>query len=175
MRTMTWGLAALVVAFTMACEDRGRQDAADRIENAGDEAGEEIRQGADDVGDAAGDAADEVGEAAEDAADEVGVTSYERRDEFRRDVRERLDRLDRELAGLERGINEDASEAHAKAVAEARDARTTVGRNFERLTDATAANWNELRDELRESLGSLERQLRALRPDANPMGGAGAN
>ena len=38
MRTMTWGLAALVVAFTMACEDRGRQGAADRIENAGLEA-----------------------------------------------------------------------------------------------------------------------------------------
>jgi hypothetical protein len=174
MRTYAWVAAALAVAMTTGCEDRNRGATGDRVEAAGERAGEEIRQGANEVGDAAEDAADDVGDATREAADEVGdAFSYERRDEYREEVRERLAQMDKELADLRRGVNEDASEAYGEAVAAARETRRAVGRDVERLTDATAANWNEVRDDVRGSLDSLDRQLRALRPDARPMGGTG--
>ena len=162
MRAMSCAAATLVVAFTLACGDRDRQDTADRVGDAAQEAGEEIRHGAEHAGDAA-----------EDAVDDVENYSYERRDEFREDVRERLDRMDEELADLERGINKYAAEARVRAVAEAREARSALGRSFERLTTATEANWEELKREVSESLDAAELRLRELRPDAKPMGGTG--
>ena len=70
-------------------------------------------------------------------------------------------------------MNQDASEAYTKAVAAARDTRRAVGRDVERLGAATAANWDEARENVRASLDSLDRQIKALQPDAKPMGGAG--
>ena len=180
MRTFAWVAAALAVALTTGCKDRDRGDTGDRVEATGDRAGDEVRQGANDVGDAADDAADKVGDAArdvgnatEDAARRVtGTWTYERRDEYRREVRVRLDDLDRQLADARKSVNDDASEAYTKAVAAARDTRSAVGRDVERLGQATAANWNEVRDDVRASLDSLDRQIRALQPDAKPMGGA---
>ena len=57
--------------------------------------------------------------------------------------------------------------------AAARETRTVVGRDLERLGNATETSWNELRDDLQASLDSLDRQIRTLQPDAKPMGGAG--
>ena len=183
MRTFAWVAAALAVALTTGCKDRDRGDTGDRVEATGDRAGDEVRQGAKDVGDAADNAADKVGDAArdvgnatEDAAREVtGTWTYERRDEYRREARARLDALDVKLADARKSVNDDASEAYTKAVAAARDTRSAVGRDVERLGQATAANWDEVRDDVRASLDSLDRQIRALQPDAKPMGGAGPN
>ena len=162
MRAMTCAAAALVMAFMLGCDDRERQDAAGRIDNAAEETGDEMREGA-----------EEVGDAAEDAADDLGDYSYDRREEFRQDVRTRLDQLDTELAQLEREIDEDATQAHKNGVAAARKARSAAERNFERLGDATAANWEELKGDATEALEAAELRLRELRPDAKPMGGTG--
>jgi hypothetical protein len=157
---MTWAAAALMFAFTAACNDRDRQDTATRVDNAAEEAGDDVREGAEDVE-----------KTAEDAADDVRGYSYERRDEFRRDVRERLDRMDEELAELERTAREGADQARQDAVAAARDARRAVDADVDRLEEATESNWEELKLRVSEALDSADRQLRALRPDAKPMGG----
>jgi hypothetical protein len=159
---MAWTAAALMLAFTAACNDRDRQDTASRIDNAAEEAGRDIREGAEDVGDAA-----------EDAVDDLDAYSYERRDEFRSDVRQRLNRMDDELAEFERDAKAGADSARQDAVAAARDARQAVDRDLERLDDATAANWEELRHRVSEALDSAHHRLRALSPDAKPMGGTG--
>jgi len=145
MRATACAAAALMFAFTAACEDRDRRDTASRTDNA-----------------------------AEDAVDDLRGYSYERRDEFRRDVRERLDRMDEELAELERDTGEGADQARRDAVAGARRARQAVDDDVDRLRDATASNWDELKVRVSEALDSADRQLRALRPDAKPMGGTGA-
>ena len=162
MRAMTCAAAALVLAFTLGCEDRDRNDAADRVDNAVEETGDAVREGADDIENAA-----------DEATDELGATSFERRDEFQQDVRERLDAIDAELADLERTVNEDAADAHVQAVAAAREARQAVERNVERLGGATAETWDELRRDVNESLVTAEARLKELRPEAAPMGGAG--
>ena len=141
MRAMACAAAALVFAFTAACNDRDRDDTASRIDN---------------------------------AADDLGGYSYERRDEFRRDVRERLDRMDEELAELERDTGEGAEQARRDAVDAARDARLAVDEDVDGLRDATESNWDELKLRVSQALDSVDRQLRALRPDAKPMGGTGA-
>jgi chromosome segregation ATPase len=197
MRTIALVAAALAVAYTTSCKDRDRGDASadadTRVESTSEQATAEVREGAaktedaaddaadktekaaKDAGDKVDDAADDAGNAVEKAADETGISSYsyERRDAFRKDVNERLAAMDKELADLGHAVNKDATEAYTKSVAAARDTRKAVGRNVDRLTGATAANWDEVQSAVRTSLDSLDRQLRALRPDANPMGGAG--
>ena len=190
MRTVAWVGAALALALTTTgCKDRNRgdvdrADAGDRVEATGErtedavqdganETGNAVEDAADDVGDAAEKAGHEVKEAAKDVGDEVGATSYERRDEFRREVDERLAAMDKEIVELRKGVNDDATEAYRNSVAAARDARRTVGQDVDRLAGATAANWDELKDKAWASLNALDQQLRALRPDAKPMGGTG--
>lgn len=162
MRPMACAAAALMLAFTVACNDRDRQDTAGRIDNAAEEAGEDVREGA-----------GKVEKTAEDAAADVRGYSYEGRDEFRRDVRERLGQMDKELVELERSTKEGADQARRDAVAAARGARRAIDRNLERLGEATESNWKELKLRVSESLDSADRQLRALRSDAKPMGGTG--
>jgi hypothetical protein len=183
MKTFAWVAAALAVSLTTGCKDRNRDTTDDRVEASADRAGDTVREGANDVGRAAdtvgdkvGDAARDVGNATEDAARRVtGTTTYERRDEYRREARTRLEELDRQLADARKSVNADASEAYTKAVKAARETRSAVGRDMDRLSKATAANWNEVRDDVRASLDSLDRQIQRLQPDAKPMGGAGPN
>jgi hypothetical protein len=197
MRTIALVAAALAVAYTTGCKDRDRGDASadadTRVESSSEQATAEVREGAAKTEDAADDAADKTEEATKDAgdkiddaaddagntvdkaADESGISSYsyERRDAFREDVDKRLAAMDKELADLGHAVNEDATEAYTKSVAAAKNTRKAVARDVNRLTGATAANWDEAQSAVRTSLDSLSRQLRALRPDANPLGGAG--
>ncbi len=181
MRTYAWVAAALAVALTTGCKDRNSDHTDDRVQANADRAGDEVQKGANDVGNAAdkaadnvGDAAGSVGHATEDAARRLtGSWTWERRDAYRQDVRTRLDGLDQKIAEARKSVNKDAAEAYTKAVAAARDTRRTVGQDVERLGQATAANWNEARDHIQVSLDSLDRQVRALQPDAKPMGGTG--
>lgn len=173
MRKVAWVGAALALALTAGCKDRDHGDADDQVQASADRAGNAVDSAAHDVGDAAKDAGNDVKEAAKDVGDEVGATSYERRDEFRREVDSELAALDKELADLRKNVNKDATDSYRTAVAAARETRQTVGADVDRLSGATAANWDELKTRVRVSLDSLDRQLRALRPDARPMGGAG--
>lgn len=174
MRTFAWVAAAFAVAITTGCKDRTRDGTGNRVEAAGDRAGDDVGDAADKAADKVGDAARDVGNATEDAAREAtGTSTYEHRDEYRHEVRTQLDQLDRELADAGKSVNRDASEAYTKGVAAARETRRAVGRDVDRLGQATAATWDEVRGDMRASLDSLDRQMRALRPDAQPMGGAG--
>ena len=172
MKTFAWVAAALAVALTTGCKDRDRDTTDDRVEATGERAGDAVREGANDVGEAADTAGDKLGDAVRRV---TGNWTYERRDEYRQEVRTRLEELDRQLADARKSINADASEAYSKAVTAARETRSAVGRDIDRLSKATAANWNEVRDDLSASLDSLDRQIKALQPDAKPMGGAGPN
>lgn len=166
MKKVAWVGAALALALTAGCRDRDHSDADDQARATADQTGNAVDSAADAVGDAARDAAN-------DAADKVGATSYERRDEFRHEVEERTAALDKELADLRAHVNKDATESYRNAVAAANDTRRTLGAEVDRLSSATAANWDELKTRVSVTLDSLDRQLRALRPDARPMGGAG--
>ena len=181
MRTYALVAAALAVALTTGCKDRDRDDTGSRVDATADSAGDAVREGAHDVGDAAdtagskvGDAVRDVGNATEDAARQAtGTWTWNRREEYRQEARERLAGLDRQLADVRKNVNHDASEAYTKGVAAARETRRDVGAHLDRLGQATESNWTEVRDEFRASIDSLARQLEALQPDAQPMGGAG--
>jgi hypothetical protein len=189
MRTAAWMSAALALALTTACKDRDRADvdrtdAGNRVEATGERAGDQVQKAADETGDAAEHAADDVGdaadsaskgvkEAARDVGDEFGATSYERRDEFRHEVDQRLAAMDKEIADLRKGINDNSTAEYRNAVASVRETRHTVAENVNRLGGATAATWDDLKGKVWTSLDSLDHQLRALRPDAKPMGGTG--
>jgi hypothetical protein len=161
-----WIGVALALALTTGCKDRDHRDVDDQAAAAVDRAGNAIDSAADNVKDAAKDAGNDV-------KDAVGATPYERRDEFRHEVDKRVAALDKELADLRAHVNRDATESYRSAVAAARETRRRVGADVDRLAGATAANWDELKTRVTVSLDSLDGQVRALRPDAKPMGGAG--
>jgi hypothetical protein len=189
MRTVAWLGAALALALTTSCKDRDRGDvdrtdagdqvqatgdrAANDVQKAADETGNAVDSAADDVGDAAKGAGNDVKEAAKDVGDEFGATSYARRDEFRKEVDQRLAAMDKEIADMRKGINDNSTEAYRNSVAAVRETRRTVGQDVDRLAGATEATWDELKGKVWASLDSLDHQLRALRPDAKPMGGVG--
>jgi hypothetical protein len=182
MRTYALVAAALAVALTTGCKDRDTTvDSGRRVDVSLDSAGSEVRQGANDVGNAVdtagdkvGDAARDLGNATEDAARQAtGTWTWDRREEYRQEARERLAGLDKQLADARKSVNRDATEAYTKGVAAARETRRDVGAKLDRLGAATEANWTEVRDDFRASIDSLARQLEALQPDAQPMGGAG--
>ena len=188
MRTMMLAGAALALVLGTGCKDRdhdvNRTDADDHVEatadqassdanKAADETGNAVDSAADDVGDAAKDAGNGVEEAAKDVGDKFGATSYERRDEFRTEVDRRLTAMDKEIAELRQGINDNSTEAYRNSVAAVRQTRSTVAHDVDRLAGATAATWDDLKDKAWASLDSLDHQLRSLRPDAKPMGGVG--
>jgi peptidoglycan/xylan/chitin deacetylase (PgdA/CDA1 family) len=189
MKTAAWIGAALALALTTACKDRDRgdldrTDAGDRVEATGDRAGDQAQKAADETGNAADNAADEVGDAAKDAGngveeaakdvgDEFGATSYERRDEFRHEVDQRLAAMDKEIADLRKGVNDNSTKEYRNGISSVRETRRTVGQDVDRLAGATAATWDELKGKVWTSLDSLDHQLRTLRPDAKPMGGVG--
>jgi gas vesicle protein len=188
MRTAAWIGAALALALGTGCKDRDRDlnrtDTGDRAEATADRAGNDVQKAADETGEAVDTAADNVGDAAKDAGndakeavadvgDKFGDTSYERRDEFRKEVDSRLAAMDKEIAELRSGINSNSTEAYKDTLAAVRATRQTVGQDVNRLAGATAATWDDLRNKAWASLDSLDHQLRALRPDAKPMGGNG--
>jgi hypothetical protein len=162
MRPIACAGAALLLAFAVACDDGRRDETANRTDQAAQAAE-----------DAARDAAADVERSAEDAGNAFRDYSYERRDEFRRAVRERLDTMDVELAELERDSRQGADQVRIEAVEAARQARIVVDRNLDRLTEATQSTWEDLKREVNESLDTAELRLRALKPDAKPMGGTG--
>lgn len=161
MRPIAWAGAALLLAFAVACEDRGR-----------DEIGRTDRA-AETAADAARKAADDVERSAEDAANDFRDYSYARRDEFRRAVRERLDSMDVALAELEAEARKGADQTRIEAVESARRARAVVDQNLDRLAEAAESTWEDLKRQVNESLDTAELQLRSLKPDAKPMGGTG--
>ena len=139
MRTVAWLGAALALALTTSCKDRDRgdvdrTDAGDQVQATGDRADNDVQKAADETGNAVDSAADDVGdaakgaghdvkEAAKDVGDEFGATSYERRDEFRTEVDQRLAAMDKEIAGLRKGINDNSTETYRNAVEAARETR----------------------------------------------------
>jgi hypothetical protein len=175
MRKVAWVGAALALALTAGCKDRDHRDADDQAKATVDQTGNAVDSAANDVGDAAKDAGNDVKRATEDLNNKLAGTPYERRDEFRHEVDERVAALDKELADLRAHVNRDATESYRNGVAAARETRRTLGADLDRLAGATAANWDELKTRVSVSLDSLDHQVKALGPDAKPMGGAGPN
>ncbi len=160
----THAAAALLLAITLGCSPRDRQDTASAADSVTADVSEETRE-----------AGRDVQEAARDVREEVGDYTYERRDEFRRDMDQRIQRLDQELAEVERNTEKGLDKARDSAIVNTRALRNSVDRTLERMGAATAATWNDVRVAVSRSVDSLELALRNLRSDARPMGGAGPN
>jgi methyl-accepting chemotaxis protein len=158
MRHMTYAAAAVMLAGALACSPRDRQETANRTENA-----------AEDVRDATREGAEEVREEVRDVRD----YGYAQRADFRRDIDLRLKGLDEEIAELERDTKRGLDKTRDSAIVNIRAARKDVARNLNQLGSATENTWENLKDELNQSLTTLQEAVRRERPDGRPMGGTG--
>lgn len=162
MRPMTYAAAAALMAIALACSPRDRRETASRTDSLTDTVAADVSQ--------------ETGDAVRDVKENVaGDYSYDRRDEFKRDIDLRVQRLDQEIAELERTAKRDTDKARDTAVVHIRQARRSVDRSLERLAGATESTWDDVRSGINRAVDSLDFAVRAQRPDAKPMGGAGPN
>jgi hypothetical protein len=163
MRQTTYAAAAALMAIALACSPRDRRDTANVTDTVS-------------LDSAATDVSRETGNAVSDVKEAVaGDYSYDRRAEFKRDIDLRLQRLDQEIAELRQTAKKDTDKARDAAVANIGEARHSVDRSLARLAGATEATWDDVRSGINRAVDSLDLAVRAQRPDAKPMGGAGPN
>jgi hypothetical protein len=155
MRQIICAAAAVLMVTTLACSPRDRRETASSLDST------------------AADVSQEVEEGAEDAADELRNYDYDRRSEFRRDVDLTLQKLDREIADLERTTKRGVDKARDSALVRIQGARRAVGRSLDRFGTATERTWEEVKRDITAAVDSLDREVKAQRPDARPMGGTG--
>jgi hypothetical protein len=155
MRQIICVAAAALMVATLGCSPRDRQETASSLDSAAADVSEDVREGAEDV------------------REEFGGYSYDRRDEFRRDVDQRLQQLDAEVAELDRTTKRGVDKARDSALVNLRAARKSVNRSLDRFAAATESNWDDVRRSITAAVDSLDLAVRAQRPDAKPMGGAG--
>jgi hypothetical protein len=155
MRRIICALAAVLMVATLACSPRDRRETASSLDSAAIDVEREVEEGAEDV------------------REEFRDYSYNRRDQFRRDVNQALQRLDQEIADLERTTKRGTDPARDSALVHIRGVRKDVNRRMDRFATATENNWEEVRRSISASVDSLDLAVRAQRPDARPMGGAG--
>jgi hypothetical protein len=167
MRQMTYASTAVLLGLTFACSPRDRRDTATVADTASvtdtvslDSAAIDTSRG------------NPVRDVKEDVA---GDYSYDRRAQFKQDINLRLQRLDQEIADLKRTAKRDTDQARDTAVVHIRDARRSVDRSLQRLAGVTESTWDDVRSSINRAVDSLDLAVRAQRPDAKPMGGAGPN
>jgi hypothetical protein len=157
MRQIACATAAVLMVAALGCSPRDRRETATTLDSAATDVSRDLEKGA------------------EEARDEFRDYSYDRRTEFRHDVDRRLEQLDQEIADLERTTKRGLDQAQDSAVVHIRGARKVVARSLDRLGSATESTWDEVKRDITASVDSLDREVRALRPDARPMGGTGAS
>lgn len=151
-------LVALLVS-ALACSDREERntedavdDAADRVEATAEEAGQEVREG----------------------ARELGDYTFDRREDFRSATRQRIEDLDNEIEELGRDTRGAAGTVSEEAMAGIRTAREKVDRSLQRVGNATADDWDDVRSGVEESIESTRKAIAEVRSTRGPMGGRAA-
>ncbi|HEY3011275.1 MAG TPA: hypothetical protein VGJ36_00915 [Gemmatimonadales bacterium] len=99
-----------------------------------------------------------------DTASTARDFSFEQRQEFARSIRQ-------ELAGIDRQISELAAQAKSRggavsdrAIANIRVSRRAVDRNLARVTAATAANWEQIKNGVNQSVEKLNDSIEGAQP-----------
>lgn len=101
---------------------------------------------------------------APDTAPAAPAFGFDQRQDFARSIRQ-------ELAGIDRQISELASQAKSRggavsdrALASIRASRRTVDRNLKRIDAATAANWEQIKQGVNQSVDNLHEAIEGAQP-----------
>jgi hypothetical protein len=99
-----------------------------------------------------------------DTAPAVGRFGFDQRQEFAQSIRQ-------QLAGIDQQIKELASEAKSKggavsdrALANIRASRRAVDRSLTRINSATAANWEQVKGGVNQSVDRLTESIQGAQP-----------
>jgi hypothetical protein len=90
--------------------------------------------------------------------------TFDRRQEFIQSIRQQLGQLDQEIDQLAGQVKSRGGAVSDRAVANIRAARRTVDRNLRRVEAATAANWEQVRNTVNQSVDRLSESVEAAQP-----------
>ncbi len=90
--------------------------------------------------------------------------SFDQRQEFAESVRQQLAAIDSEIEQLASQAKSQGGAVSDRALARIRASRKAVDRNLQRVEAATAANWEQVKSGVTQSVESLEETLDAAQP-----------
>jgi hypothetical protein len=90
--------------------------------------------------------------------------SFDERQEFVASVRQQLAGIDNEIEQLASEAKSQGGAVSDRAVARIRAARQAVNRNLKRVETATAANWDQVKSGVTQSVESLEETIEGAQP-----------
>jgi hypothetical protein len=90
--------------------------------------------------------------------------TFDRRQEFVQSIHRQLGHLDQEIGQLASQVKSRGGAVSDRAVANIRAARRTVDRNLRRVEAATAANWEQVRNTVNQSVDRLSESIEAAQP-----------
>jgi hypothetical protein len=99
-----------------------------------------------------------------DTAPAVGDFSFDQRQEFARSIRQDLAGIDRQIAELARQAKSLGGAVSDRAIANIRASRRTVDRNLRRIDAATAANWEQVKAGVNQSVENLSESIQGAQP-----------
>jgi hypothetical protein len=90
--------------------------------------------------------------------------SFDERQQFTESVRQQLASADQQIAELADQVKSKGGAVSDRAVASIRTTRKTVDRNLQRIDAATAANWDQLKSSVNQSVERLSESIEAAQP-----------
>jgi hypothetical protein len=99
-----------------------------------------------------------------DTAPAVRDFSFDQRQEFLQSTRQQLAEIDRQIAELGSQAKSKGGAVSDRALANIRAARRTVDRNLKRVQGATAANWEQVKRGVSQSVENLNESIEGAQP-----------
>jgi hypothetical protein len=100
----------------------------------------------------------------EDTTSSVRTYSFDQRQEFAQSIRQQLTQLDQEIDELAGQVKSKGGAVSDRALAGIRASRKTVDREVKRLDAATAANWEQVKSGVNNSLDRLNESIEGAQP-----------
>lgn len=102
--------------------------------------------------------------AAEDTAAAIHDFAFDQRREFGQSIRQQLAQLDQEIGQLAAQAKSRGGAVSDRALATIRATRKAVDRNLQRIDAATAANWDQVKAGVNQSVDRLNESIEAAQP-----------
>jgi hypothetical protein len=90
--------------------------------------------------------------------------SFDRRQEFIQSIRQQLTTIDRQIADMANQAKSRGGAVSDRALANIRASRRVVDRNLRRAQAATAANWEQLKRGVNQSVENLNEAIQGAQP-----------
>jgi hypothetical protein len=145
MRRLALAATALLLAVTLGCRKKQTNETGG-------------------VGDTTGTAAAAAAPEVRDTAPAVRGFGFDQRQEFAQSIRQQLAGIDQQIKDLAAQAKSRGGAVSDRALANVRASRRAVDRSVKRIDAATAANWEQVKQGVNQSVDNLTESIQGTQP-----------